>query len=310
MKSKVGKPLSQLKEEVKKEIDSSELETVSDPIHWEMIAELDAQKELYEKLTPEEIERWDDIKVLLQLRDDERISMYKDLLSEETERANSYHKASLMSAAEFEQYLIGEIRELDLKITKHSFGRELLEHFSQEKFLLLFNDVNHYKPLNLRIKEHYEKKDEREIKDKLIKLFAKERALMDVLMKLEVKREDNPVAPVQESKKKPGRKKTDVNETFSLKDVATPEQIEVIIKLLEDNLYIEKVDGKYFLKDEKAIYRFASIIKALPKYNYCSHYISKQAFYIIKNDFNGKTTQATVNQAKDARALSIFSLKR
>lgn len=275
-------------------------------LQYEMQDETDAQQKVFDTLNNEEKDRWDHIKQLLEKRDNNRIAKFNALQLLESEKVNSYYKASLMTISEFEEYLIRMIRECDLKITKYSFGRELLENFSHEKFLLLFVDGDRYRPLNLKITEYYEGKGEREIKDKLIKLFAKEKALLHILSTLD--RDNNSVDHIKETNKKgkPGRKKTEVIRNFSLKDVATPDQIRVLNKLLADNNYIEEVNGKYYRKKSKTIKKFATIIKNLPEYGYAANFIAEQAFLILKNDYYVKTTQNTVNLADDESALYIL----
>ena len=186
-------------------------------LQYEVQNEMDARQKVYDALNNEEKDRWDHIKQLLEKRDNDRIAKFNGIQLQESERVNAYFKASLMSISEFEEYLIKMIRELDLKITKYSFGRELLENFSNEKFLLLFNDGDRYSPLNLSIREYYEEKDEREIKDKLINLFAREKALLHILKNLPECPSDQSES-TKEKKGKPGRKKIEVTDDFSIKD--------------------------------------------------------------------------------------------
>lgn len=268
MKSKVGKPFEQIKAEMMEAIKSIDLDDENDPWEFEFMQEMNARKLLYSLLSPEEVKRWDFIQVLFQTRDNERIARYNYFKSEETERVESYYKASLMSAGDFEKYLICEIQKLDLKITKYSFGRELLEHYTQEKFLLLFNDGNHYKPLNLSICEIDERKDERGVKDKLIKLFAKEKALLHILMNL-----DNSLPT-----------------NLHLKDVTKSDaHYESIIKtLLDEGIIYEIGEGKYSFKRSKqfSVRDLAHFINSLYSFGFLKFEISKeQGITISKNTF-------------------------
>jgi hypothetical protein len=274
-------------------------------VQYEMQDEIDARQKVFDALNSDEKNRWDHIKQLLEKRDNDRITKFIGIQLQESERVNAYFKASLMSISEFEEYLIKMIRELDHKISKYSFGRELLENFSNEKFLLLFVDGDRYRPLNLAITEYYEEKGEREIKDKLIKLFAKEKALLHILMNLPECPSDQS-EQTKEKKGKPGRKKIEVADDFSIKDIASPDQIKALNTLLIKHGYIEEIDGRFYRKKSKSVKKFAAIIKSLHEYGYSAKFKAAQAYYILTNDYNVTTTENTVNQAEDDNALSIL----
>jgi hypothetical protein len=239
-----------------------------------------------------------------------------DTKSKRQQQLDSYVRFSRLEP----QRLIDELNEKrerclqDLTSTK--FGTELLANFTLEVFLRLFDPRPRLQVYNL---------DGKHLNDYGTDFSSARKSIVEAYFnyivfdsKLEelyrhtppAEKQITAIEPTSKVKAKPGRKKTIVAESFSLKDVATPEQIEVINKLLLDNKYIHEIDGKYFISDNKYTNRFASIIKALPKYNYCSSLTSEQAFYILKNDFKVNTTQNTVNQAKDTKVLSIFNLKR
>lgn len=208
----------QLKDALKNAMKSITDESGQDELlQYEMQNEMDARQKVFDALNNEEKDRWDHINQLLDKRDNDRIAKFNAIQLQESERINAYFKASLMTISEFEEYLVKKIRELDLKMSKYSFGRELLDNFSHEKFLLLFVEGNSYRPLNLAIKEYYEEKNEREIKDKLIKLFAREKALLHILKNLPECSSDQSES-TKEKKGKPGRKKIEVTDDCSLKD--------------------------------------------------------------------------------------------
>ena len=272
MKSKVGKPLEQIKDEMMTAIKSQDLGDENDLWELEISDEMEARQSLYDRLSKEELERWDYIVDLFQLRDNDRVSIYSDILNDEADRVHIYYKASSISEGDFREYLIKEIRKLDLKIVKFSFGRELLEYYTEEKFLLLFNDViNHYKPLNLRIREHYEETDEQKIKERLIKLFAKKRALMNHLSCLE--------EPLPKE--------------LHLKHVAkTEEHYKSIIKTLMDECIISQIeDDKYIFKKSKnfAVKDLAHFMNSLYSFGFLRFEISPaQGQTISHNTFGRK----------------------
>jgi hypothetical protein len=237
-------------------------------LQYEMQVEMDAQQKVFDALNNEEKDRWDHIIQLLEKKDNSRIAKFNGIELQETERVNAYFKASLMSTNEFEEYLINMIRECNSKISKYSFGRELLENFSNEKFLLLFVDGDRYSPLNLFITEYYEEKDEREIKDKLIKAFARKNALLNILKNL-----DNSL-PIN----------------LHLKDVTKSDaHYESIIKTLLDECIIYEIgEGKYSFKRSKqfSVRDLAHFINSLYSFGFLKFEISKeQGITISKNTF-------------------------
>jgi hypothetical protein len=271
----------------------------------EHMKETSAQYAVYDALSEEERKRWPEIQTLVSMRDNNKIAKHNLLKNQELDRLDTYFRSSGLDTSEIEKYLMDEIRECTKKISQYAFGRELLDNYSIEKFMLLFIDGDYYKPLNLYIKDFYEKKSANEIKEKLSKHYARLKALGLRLINLPDCPSDESDS-TKEKKGKPGRKKIEVADDFSIKDIASPDQIKALNTLLIKHGYIEEIDGRFYPRKSKSVKKFAAIVKSLHEYGYSAKFKAAQAYYILTNDYNVTTTENTVNQAEDDNALSIL----
>lgn len=268
-----------------------------------------------------------DFKVLLNTIEQIDLNEYYKYLKTKTKKEqqlDSYINHSKLESSKLIAELGEKRNKYVLELTLTTFGTELLENFAYEVFLRLFDKRSNLYPINLE-GNHLNDEDvdfsssRESIAESYLnyivydaKLYLMSQQKTDDADKANQLIDRNEQSPERIQKGKPGRKKVEVLTDFSLKDVASANQINALNKLLLKNGYIEEVNGIYIYTQStaKPIEKFATIIKYLGDYGYSTKITAKQAYYILINDYNVNAAESTVSQAKEKSALSLLKNNR
>lgn len=261
---------------IKNESDANYIDPL---ILQEEYEEMQREDRFYNLLTDEEKERWEVIRRLFTSRDFFKQSQYLYHLEMESEFLDSYFENTGLDTDGIRAYLKAtEAKYIEI-IARYPFGRALLDNFTIEKYLSLFNDIEEFRPKDIRIKGEFEKKSEAEIKEDLIEYGAKLKAVIRKLSALDPKLPDD----------------------LHLKDVTkTDSYYRAIIKtLLEDGIISEIGENKYKFRSSKnfSVRDLAHFINSLYSFGFLKFDITnEQGITISENTFERKYSKGYANE--------------